>query len=87
MVVGALAIIAGVLSAIWLLLSAARTLIFPRPERVWLTNTLFRSARRISTALANRTSDIDRRHWLLGSFAPVVLLSLPLIWSLSLIHI
>ncbi len=85
MVVGALAIIAGVLSAIWLLLSAARTLIFPRPERVWLTNTLFRSARRVSTALANRTSDIDRRHWLLGSFAPVVLLSLPLIWSFGLI--
>lgn len=81
----ALAVVVGVVAAVWLLLSAARTLIFPRPERVWLTNTLFRSARKIATVVARRFDDHERRHWILGSFAPVVLLSLPLIWSLGLI--
>ena len=82
---GAAAIAAGAVFAIWLLISAARTLIFPRPERVWLTNSLFRVAQRIARFVANRFSDAERRHWILGSFAPVVLLSLPLIWSIGLI--
>ena len=83
--VSALAILAGASGALWLLISAARTLIIPRPENVWLTNTLFSSARRVSAMLASRLESETQRHWVLGSFAPVVLLSLPLIWSVGLI--
>jgi hypothetical protein len=75
----------GIAVAVWLLSSAVRTLVIPRPERVWLTGALFRAARWVTVAIARRFEDPARRHWLLGGFAPVVLISLPLIWSVGLI--
>ena len=78
-------VLVGVGLAIWLLSSAVRTLVIPRPEQVWLTSALFRFARYVTVAIASRFDDPGRRHWLLGSFAPVVLISLPLIWSIGLI--
>jgi hypothetical protein len=84
-VAAAIAIVVGAVGAFWLLVSAARTLIIPRPENVWLTNTLFRGARQVSVTIARRLRSPQQRHWVLGTFAPVVLLSLPLIWSVGLI--
>ncbi len=78
-------VLVGVGLAIWLLSSAVRTLVIPRPEHVWLTSALFLFARFVTVAIARRFDDPARRHWLLGSFAPVVLISLPLIWSIGLI--
>jgi hypothetical protein len=80
-----IAIVFGITCAIWLLLSMARTFTFPRPERVWLTTTLFRVARHLAAAIARRFPTQEKRHWILGSFAPVVLLSLPFFWSIGLI--
>ncbi|MFT7476145.1 MAG: hypothetical protein ACI81L_003093 [Verrucomicrobiales bacterium] len=80
-----LAILLGVACSIWILLSMARTFTFPRPERVWLTTSLFRIARHLAATAARRFQSQERRHWILGSFAPVVLLSLPLFWSIGLI--
>lgn len=80
-----LVVLVGVGLAIWLLSSAVRTLVIPRPERVWLTSSLFRFARFVTVAIARRFEDPARRHRILGSFAPVVLISLPLIWSIGLI--
>jgi len=81
----AFVVLLGVALAIWLLSSAIRTLVIPRPERVWLTSALFRSARFVTVAIARRAHDPERRHQLLGAFAPVVLISMPMVWSLGLI--
>jgi len=81
----AAAIIVGAFAAVWFLASAVRTMVIPRPERVWLTAIAFSTARRITHALAGRITAPDRRHHVLGTFAPVVLISLPVIWSLGLI--
>lgn len=83
--IDALAIAVGALAAVWLLASAVRTMVIPRPERVWLTSVAFSTARRFTHAIAARIKSPDRRHHLLGTFAPVVLISLPVIWSLGLI--
>ena len=78
-------IAAGALLALWLLASAVRTVVMPRPERVWLTMAAFDGAHSVARWLAARTDDPGRRHRVLGSFAPVVLIALPLIWSAVLV--
>jgi hypothetical protein len=80
-----LAVVAGLLGASWILISALRTVVIPRPEHVWITTTAFDLARRLARALASRFKSADTRHRILGTFAPTVLVSLPLIWSLGLV--
>lgn len=75
----------GVLGAVWSVSSAVRTMVIPRPERVWITMAAFNLARRFARWLASRTTSADRRHHILGAFAPIVLISLPAIWSVSVI--
>ncbi len=84
MIVDTACIVAGVAGIGWLLSAIVRTLIIPRPERVWLTSTLFEAARRLTAAVAAMSDDPERRHRLRGTFAPVVLIMLPVVWSLGL---
>ena len=84
-VVEVLAVLGGALVAAWVVSSAVRTVVMPRPERVWLTMALFELARRSAGAVAARVKAPDRRHRVLGAFGPAVLISLPLVWSLGLI--
>lgn len=79
-----LAVVAGVVAASWILISVIRTVVLPRPERVWLTMLSFDVARRMSLALAKRFPSA-KSHRILGVFAPTVLVLLPLVWSLGLI--
>lgn len=79
------AVIIGVSAALWTLSSAVRSLVIPRPERVWITQTTFRIARRAAHWLAARIDSAHGQTRVLGTFAPVVLISLPVIWSLVLI--
>jgi hypothetical protein len=79
------AVVAGIVGAAWFVTSAVRTVVMPRPERVWLTMTSFEIARRASRAVAGRIADPVRRHRVLGAFAPSVLISLPLIWAVGLV--
>ncbi len=73
------------MAALWVVTSAFRTVVLPRPERVWLTSAAFELARRVSVAVADRTGSAERRHRVLGTFAPAVLISLPLLWAIGLI--
>lgn len=75
----------GVTAAAWTLSSAVRTLVIPRPERVWITKATFGIARRIAHWIAARLDSAHSQTRVLGTFAPVVLISLPVIWSLVLI--
>lgn len=79
------AVLAGIVSAGWLVTSAVRTIVIPRPDRVWMTATSFELARRVSKSLGERMATSTSRHRVLGAFAPSVLISLPLAWSLGLI--
>ena len=83
-IAGAVAIILGAVSVVWLLTSVVRTVVIPRPERVFLTATTFEAARRLAR-WASRSVSPQRRHRILGTFAPSVLILLPAIWSLGLI--
>lgn len=74
----------GTLTAIWILISAIRTMVIPRPERVWITSTAFVAARSVARAIANKIPSAHGRHRVLGAFAPVVLIALPLIWTIGL---
>ena len=82
---GIVAVIVGVVGAAWVLESAIRTVVIPRPERVWLTTAAFDLARRLSRRIVDRVDSPSRRHRILGAFAPTVLISLPLLWSVGLI--
>jgi hypothetical protein len=79
------AIVVGTVGVVWLVTSAIRTVVVPRPERVWITTTSFEVARRLSSAVAQQVTDPARRNRVLGTFAPVVLIGLPLLWSIGLI--
>ncbi len=79
------AVVVGAIAAAWFLASAVRTMVIPRPERVWITTTAFRIARRIAHWRARRSSSPATRHRILGSFAPIVLICLPVIWSIGVI--
>lgn len=74
----------GLFASFWILSSVVRSVVIPRPERVWLTVTAFRVSRWISHSVS-RMLPIAMRHRVLGAFAPAVLIALPLIWSAGLI--
>ncbi len=78
-----LAIVLGASVACWIIVSVIRTVVLPRPERVWLTILAFEVARRLSKMLASRLGAARSRR-ILGEFAPAVLVSLPIVWSLGL---
>ena len=84
MVLNVIAIIGGVISIGWLLTEVVRTVVIPRPERVFLTWNAFETARRLARFLSRNRSP-EHQHRMLGSFAPIVLISLPLVWSAGLI--
>jgi hypothetical protein len=74
---------AGAIMLVWILASAIRTVVIPRPERVWLTRVTFSVARVAANMAAGLSSDpVQRDRWL-GMFGPVALLMLPVLWSLG----
>ncbi len=75
---------AGSIGVVVVLSAVIRTVVIPRPERVWLTTSAFSGANRLARLLADGRSPV-RRHRIMGTFAPTVLVSLPLIWSAGLI--
>ena len=81
----AVAFVVGCVGVVWLVTAAIRTVVMPRPERVWITTTSFEVARRLFSSIARRVTDPARRNRVLGTFAPVVLIALPLLWSIGLI--
>lgn len=75
----------GITTTVWILTSAIRTMVIPRPERVWITGSAFSAARALARVVASRVSSHGVRHRIFGAFAPVVLIALPLIWAIGLI--
>lgn len=61
-------------------LSAIRTLVVPRGERVWLTRLIFLSVRFFYNARARRAMTYERRDRIMASYASFSLLALPPVW-------
>lgn len=78
-----MAITAGTICLTWVLASAMRTVVIPRPERVWLTRITFEAARRSVRWVNRRITNRVRREQLLAVFGPAALLVLPVQWSLG----
>lgn len=79
-----LAFAVGLGGTVWMLSSVVRSVVIPRPERVWITVTSFAVSRSVSHWLGSKLP-AWLRHKVLGGFAPSVLIALPLIWSGGLI--
>lgn len=79
-----IAVVLGAVGVAWILTSVIRTVVIPRPERVWLTMRAFAAARFLADRLSRPMSP-QRRHRVLGAYGPTVLVSLPLVWSAGLI--
>lgn len=62
------------------LLSAVRTVVMPRPEQVRLTGVVFLVLRRVFDLVTNRASSWEVKDRVMAHFAPIALLSLPLVW-------
>lgn len=78
------ALLAGLTGVAIFLSSVIRTVVIPRPERVFLTSSAFSVSRQAAHFIASRVGP-KRRHRVLGAFAPTVLVALPLFWSIGLI--
>ncbi len=79
----AVAVVLGVLGLAWVLSSAVKTVVVPRPERVLLTRLAFQSVRRPIMLLVRRSDDPRTRDRLLALIGPTGLLLLPVLWSIG----
>lgn len=69
----------------WVLLSAVRTVVIPRPEKVVLSRTVLTVVRWIGEGLARIFGGGDRGDHIRGAYGPVTLLSLPVVWSVGVV--
>ena len=76
----ALAFIAGLTLVMWVLLSAAITVVLPRGESVALTRAVFLTWRRLFVFFASRTHTFEAEDRIMAFFAPIGLLTLPFVW-------
>ena len=81
----AVAIVLGSMFVGYVLISAIRTVVVPRPERVTLTILVFTSARLLVRFIADRVRNEERQERLLGMFAPMTLALLPAVWGFGIV--
>ncbi|MBL8153455.1 MAG: hypothetical protein JNM70_04660 [Anaerolineae bacterium] len=74
------ALFAGAALVYFTVMSAIRTFVLPRSDNVWLTRMVFRNVMKPFRFRANRAKDYADRDRVLALFAPVALLSLPVVW-------
>jgi len=77
--------IAGILLVCATMLSAIRTVVVPRGEKVVLTRLFFLFMRRFFIFGSSRFTSYEARDAVLARFAPTTLMSLPIIWAFGVI--
>jgi len=83
-VTNALLVLGGVAIVVGTLLSAVRTVVVPRPEQVLITRLVFGGLRPVFRFVA-RFGPAERGDRVLALYAPIALLSLPLVWLLAML--
>ena len=74
------AVIVGVYSVLFTITSALRTFVLPRADNVWLTRQVFRSLMRVfQRYIFWRTKTYNEQDRVLAFFAPVVVITLPIV--------
>lgn len=79
------AVIVGTVVVIWVIASAVRTVVIPRPERSTLGWGIFVATRGVAHFIAHRFRSRDRRERILGAFPPVTLVAYPAVWSVGIV--
>jgi len=74
------ALLAGVVTALWVLAGAVGTVVLPRGEPVALTWTVFRVVRKLFDLRLTRIDNYAERDRVMARYAPVSLIVLPGIW-------
>lgn len=72
--------ILGVAVVLGTLLSAVRTVVVPRAESVWMTRAVFGGLLRVARRLSRLGTDFAWTDRVMSLYAPIALLSLPLMW-------
>ncbi len=75
-----LAVIPGILLAVYTLVSAVKTVVVPRALTTSLTRWHFVALRRVMKALGGRSRTWEQREPLWAMYGPIALLTLPLVW-------
>ena len=78
-----LAGVAGAALVVATLLAAVRTVVVPRAESVWTTRAVFGTSRRLFDKVARLRSDYLWTDQVMGLYAPLTLVLLPLAWTLA----
>ena len=74
----------GVAVALWVLMSALRTVVVPRGERVLLTSLVFAAGREVTEAIATRVRSDEATERIRAWFAPTALALLPAAWAMTI---
>lgn len=83
LIVRLLAGMVGVGIVLGTLLSAVRTVVVPRAESVWLTRVVFGGLLRVARRLSRLGSDFAWTDRVMSLYAPIALLTLPMVWLAS----
>lgn len=75
----------GAFAAVWVLLSAIRTVVLPRAADVTLTHWVFKLTRTVFTVVAKRSTSYEARDRIMALQAPVALMGLAGAWALGII--
>lgn len=76
-----LAVVAGAASAIWVSLSAIRTVVLPRSESVRLSQYVFFALRKVFDVLAREQRSYEARDRIMAMYGPLGLILLPGVWA------
>lgn len=75
--------IVGIVVVLGTLLSAVRTVVVPRAESVWITRVVFGGLLRVAVRVSRLGSGFQWTDRVMSLYAPIALLSLPLVWLTS----
>jgi hypothetical protein len=79
------AFLAGVYLTGFTLMSAVRTFVLPRSDRVFLTRVVFGNIRRLFSLRLKKVSSYAERDRIMAFYAPFALLTLPFVWLILII--
>ena len=81
----AVAVVVGSIVVLWVIASAIRTVVIPRPERGTLGWGIFAAAQAMARWLARIFKSPQRRERILGAAAPVTMVAYPAVWSVGIV--
>lgn len=84
-VVRILAFLAGAMLVFYVVQAAVRTVVVPRGEQVGLTRAVFLVNRRLYELWCRRKPSYEAREHLFAHYAPVSLVTLPVVWAVGII--